>query len=414
MRVLFGKRIGRGPRLFAEVNRTELTIKLIVKWSITRSLADFSSNIHHLSFSTTTIMSLPQPAVVSVDEKIAAFDSVPLFMKSLPDDVASDPAISALQNLAYEGTPDEIAQNFKEQGNDYFKGKRYREAVAFYSQGIDAKPADATLQEALLCNRAACNLELKNYRSVLTDCSKALSLNSHSSKAYYRSALALAALERYEECLDCCDRCLAFDTGNSTVATLRKKVLGLKETQGKKRREKEERLRREQQEMRQLQAAYKERNLIILKSPKGTTENPYTPRFDPEDPDKQTLMFPTFFLYPQYAITDIISEFIEDTPFVAHISNMFPPQAPAPEWDKDGEYVDGRLVVYAMTHRRRLLKVGKKMTLREVFKASKAKEGEPVDGLELKDDCLTFVVVPKGEIEQKWIDDFKNMRVHIP
>lgn len=55
----------------------------------------------------------------------------------------------------------EIARNFKEQGNDYFKGKRYREALGFYTQGVDAKPPDATLQEALLCNRAACNLELR-------------------------------------------------------------------------------------------------------------------------------------------------------------------------------------------------------------------------------------------------------------
>lgn len=54
----------------------------------------------------------------------------------------------------------EIAQNFKEQGNEYFKGKRYREALSFYAQGVDAKPDDAQLREALLLNRAACNLEL--------------------------------------------------------------------------------------------------------------------------------------------------------------------------------------------------------------------------------------------------------------
>ncbi|KZT71606.1 hypothetical protein DAEQUDRAFT_665966, partial [Daedalea quercina L-15889] len=101
---------------------------------------------------------LPQPA--PVEEKMAAFDSVPLFMKSLPEDALGDPTVAALQSLAYEGTPDEIAQNFKEQGNDYFKGKRYREAVGFYTQGMDATPTDTVLIEALLCNRAACNLEL--------------------------------------------------------------------------------------------------------------------------------------------------------------------------------------------------------------------------------------------------------------
>jgi hypothetical protein len=55
----------------------------------------------------------------------------------------------------------EIARNFKEQGNEFFKGKRYREALGFYTQGMDAKPDDVQLKEALLLNRAACNLELR-------------------------------------------------------------------------------------------------------------------------------------------------------------------------------------------------------------------------------------------------------------
>ena len=57
-------------------------------------------------------------------------------------------------------TDSEIAQNLKEQGNEYFKGKRYREALGFYTQGVDAKPEDNNILEALMNNRAACNLEL--------------------------------------------------------------------------------------------------------------------------------------------------------------------------------------------------------------------------------------------------------------
>ena len=41
---------------------------------------------------------LPQPA--SVQDKMAAFDTVPLFMRSLPDDGTEDPTIAALQSLA--------------------------------------------------------------------------------------------------------------------------------------------------------------------------------------------------------------------------------------------------------------------------------------------------------------------------
>ena len=125
-------------------------------------------------------MAFPQPqqSDTSVEETLASFESIPLFMKSLPEDAFNDTAISALQSLVHEGTPDgtqqsysnvimmlildvEIAQNFKDQGNDYFKGKRYREALGFYTQGIDAQPTDASIREALLCNRAACNLELR-------------------------------------------------------------------------------------------------------------------------------------------------------------------------------------------------------------------------------------------------------------
>lgn len=89
---------------------------------------------------------------------------------------------------------------------------------------------------------------------------------------------------------------------------------------------------------------------------------------------------------------------------------MFPPQVPAPEWDKNGEYVDGRLVIYTITLRKRLLKIGKNMTLLDACKASKQKDGELKDGLEVKDGCLTFVVLPKGDVEQKWVDEFKMNR----
>ena len=64
----------------------------------------------------------------------------------------------------------EVAQNFKEQGNDYYKGKRYREALGFYTQGIDAKPTDEKILEVLLANRAACNSVLGGHFKVAFEC----------------------------------------------------------------------------------------------------------------------------------------------------------------------------------------------------------------------------------------------------
>ncbi|KAG6833609.1 hypothetical protein H0H87_004236 [Tephrocybe sp. NHM501043] len=352
----------------------------------------------------------PEPAPKKdLDAAMAAFDSLPLFMKSLPTDDTEDTTLAALQSLIHEGTPDEVALNFKEQGNEYFKGKRYREALGFYTQGVDAKPTDATLREALLCNRAACNLELKNYGSVLRDCSTALTLNAQSSKALYRSASALMALDRVDEALDCCDRCLIFDTDNKGVLQLRDRATKSKAEKEKREKERAERIRKEQEAKRLMDIAFRERNLIVLPKVDGSS-NPYEPHCDPDDPTQSTLVFPVFFLYPQHATSDVISEFVEEVAFAAHLEAIFPPQAPAPEWDERGEYIASQLVVYAMTHRKRLLKVGKKMTLRDVCRSSKAKEGEKRDGLELKDGCLTFVVLPKGEVETKWVEEYKKTR----
>lgn len=49
----------------------------------------------------------PQPLQrKSAEETLAELESLPLFMKSLPEDPSDDPIISALQSLAHEGTPD--------------------------------------------------------------------------------------------------------------------------------------------------------------------------------------------------------------------------------------------------------------------------------------------------------------------
>ena len=83
---------------------------------------------------------------------------------------------------------------------------------------------------------------------------------------------------------------------------------------------------------------------------------------------------------------------------------MFPPDAPPPDWDDGGEYVNGRLSIYAATSKKRLLKIGKKMTLRDVIRET----GKDGDGLELQGGRLAFVIVPRGEVETNWIAEFKR------
>jgi hypothetical protein len=120
---------------------------------------------------------------------------------------------------------------------------------------------------------------------------------------------------------------------------------------------------------------------------------------------------PVLFLYPEYATSDVISDFLEDASFGTALELVFPPGAPPQQWDVEGKYVEASLVVYATTKRRRLLKVGRKMTLRDVCRAAgsggDAVGPEGKDGLEFEDGFLSFVLLPKGEVERKWVEEYK-------
>lgn len=74
---------------------------------------------------------------MTVEETFKEMNKHPLFMTSLPSgDDGDNEELAALQALAYEGTPLENALNFKEQGNECFKAKQWKDAKEFYGKGI--------------------------------------------------------------------------------------------------------------------------------------------------------------------------------------------------------------------------------------------------------------------------------------
>lgn len=112
-------------------------------------------------------------------------------MKSLPSDLGgaseedtSGNTLAALQALVYEGEPAgayqpqdalfcrvltslsrlfvEIAAGFREQGNELFGKRKFKEAIGFYSRALDEVGKDLPVADrrTLWSNRAAANLEL--------------------------------------------------------------------------------------------------------------------------------------------------------------------------------------------------------------------------------------------------------------
>jgi tetratricopeptide (TPR) repeat protein len=92
-----------------------------------------------------------------------------------------------------EGTPEERALNFKDQGNKkletankFKKTLYYKEAMEFYTKGIAIRCADAELNCALHSNRAHVQLVLGNWRHAYNDARRAIEYSPGHLKSYFR------------------------------------------------------------------------------------------------------------------------------------------------------------------------------------------------------------------------------------
>lgn len=83
------------------------------------------------------------------------------------------------------------AMRFKNDGNARFKSGKYNEAIEFYNKAIETCPKSNPMDlSTFYQNRAAAYEQLKKWKSVKEDCTKALDLNSRYIKALFRRAKA--------------------------------------------------------------------------------------------------------------------------------------------------------------------------------------------------------------------------------
>ncbi|KAI9004229.1 hypothetical protein BC832DRAFT_532006 [Gaertneriomyces semiglobifer] len=363
-----------------------------------------------------------------MDQFIEEMMKTPLFMKTMPTekDLEENDTLSALNSLIYDGTPDEIAENFKKHGNEAFQSgpRNYRHAIHYYTKALSQDPS-VQLQATILVNRAAVNLNLGNYRKVLNDCSQVFELDAEKGiqvKAYYRAAKALLALDKVEEAADCCVRGLQVDGKNEALSNLKGKVeerTRVLQQAEMKRREREERKRKDEE---LLQKAILDRGITMItsKAPKNSTsedsdddavhdnslalgidtahQGSHQPTYDSES---QTLSFPVIFVYPQNAQSDLISSFNEEHTFADHLDVMF--EQPPP-WDTKSEYKLENLEIYAEVQKGEglgLIRVGKQLTLKDVLR---------VKGYRVLDGVCTFFVIPSGEYAKIWKKRYKTKK----
>ncbi|XP_068745520.1 tetratricopeptide repeat protein 1-like [Montipora capricornis] len=107
------------------------------------------------------------------------------------------------------------AQEYKEQGNGYFKRSEYPEAKEFYTNAIKICPDDFAKEKSIFhANRAACLVKMDQYEEAIDDCTKALDLNSDYMKVRLRRAQCYEHEDRLEEALE--DYQKVFDADRSS------------------------------------------------------------------------------------------------------------------------------------------------------------------------------------------------------
>ncbi|KAI1203994.1 TPR-like protein [Nemania serpens] len=370
----------------------------------------------------------------TVDEVIAELKQTPFFMTELEENDETE----AFKALAYEGTPLENSSEFKEQGNECFKARRWGDAKEFYTKGIlilaaeerkrkqaadpsSQQPSTAksnqereerdesegkkeetsedeirqerTILESLYVNRAACHLELKNYRSCWLDGSAALRLNPKNIKAYYRSARAFLAVGHIPEADDACARGLAIDPSNSPLKTVAQDIIKKAEATAARQRREAGRAAKEKRREMLIKAALRAREIRTRTTAQPPEMEDAGVKLvpDPDDPASH-LCFPTVLLYPAHLKSDFIKAFNETDSLTDHLSYVFPLP-----WDRESVYTVAGVECYMETVAGGLIKLGKKVPLLKVLTGGK---------VEVVDEVVRVFVLPKPQAAA-WVEEFK-------
>lgn len=105
----------------------------------------------------------------------------------------------------------EIAQQKKDEGNQFFKEDKFPEAVAAYSEAIKRNPKEHTSYS----NRAAAYLKLGAYNDALKDAEKCVELKPDFVKGYARKGHAYFWTKQYNRALQAYDDGLKVDPSNA-------------------------------------------------------------------------------------------------------------------------------------------------------------------------------------------------------
>jgi tetratricopeptide (TPR) repeat protein len=344
---------------------------------------------------------LAEYSKLTPDEIVKSLKKLPFFMTEIEDGEEENEQLEALKALAYEGEPHEIALNFKNQGNDWYREKNYKDAIEYYTKALAVQCGVDEIDLACYLNRAACNLELKNYRRCINDCKLGLRISPSNAKALFRSAKAYLAVDRVDECLDCVQYALSIEPANAALKSLEEAALKRRNSVVDMERKRKTALELKETKKKNLDMAVQSRNITkIITDQRSDDRRLYEDlRIALQDDMNagSALSVPLLFLYPLELESDIFQSSQEDSTIESYLSQLF--QSSPPWFDKSPnnviDYAVGNLQVYVQTTTGGLAKVGLQSSIIKVLSMK-----SPI--IPVIDDVLRLYVVPKNRASE-WL-----------
>ncbi|XP_034222767.1 RNA polymerase II-associated protein 3 isoform X1 [Prunus dulcis] len=112
--------------------------------------------------------------------------------------------------ISEDSLPDAASE--KELGNEYFKQKKFREAIDCYSRSIALSPSAVAY-----ANRAMAYIKIKSFQEAEDDCTEALNLDDRYIKAYSRRATARKELGKLKESIEDAEFALRLEPQNQEI-----------------------------------------------------------------------------------------------------------------------------------------------------------------------------------------------------
>lgn len=106
------------------------------------------------------------------------------------------------------------------EGNNFFKNKQYEQAIQKYSEAVEFDGSDVTF----FSNRSACYAALNKWEEAAEDGKQCIVVDKNFVKGYFRHALALQNLGRFEEALNSVKRGLGIDPLNADLKTKSREI----------------------------------------------------------------------------------------------------------------------------------------------------------------------------------------------